>query len=95
MSGGMRKRLFLSNLSLNDMKTMTVSQFKAHFSEAIAWVRAGQQVGITLGKNRELIGVFMPQHSIKTGKRKLGILEGKASASFHNDFKMTEEEFLG
>ena len=77
------------------MKTMTVGQFKAHFSEAIEWVRAGQKVAVTFGKNRELIGIFMPQPVEKSGKRKLGQLEGKAYAVFHSDFKMSEEEFLG
>ncbi len=74
---------------------MTVGQFKANFSEAIEWVKAGQKLGVTFGKNRELIGVFVPQSIEKPGKRKLGILEGKASASFHSDFKMSQEEFLG
>ena len=74
---------------------MTVGQFKAHFSEAIEWVKAGQKVAVTFGKNKELIGVFMPHHIQNTGKRKLGIMEGKASASFHRDFKISEEDFLG
>ena len=30
----------------------------------------------------------------KRKKRKLGILEGKASVVFSDDFKMTEEEFI-
>ena len=77
------------------MRTMTVGQFKAHFSEAIEWVRAGQKVAVTFGKNKELIGVFMQQPVEKSGKRKLGLLEGKAAAIFHSDFKISEEEFLG
>ena len=66
-----------------------------HFSEAIEWLKAGQKVAVTFGKSRELIGVFGPQSVKKQGKRKLGQMEGKASAVFHSDFKMSEEEFLG
>ena len=76
------------------MKTMTVGEFKTHFSEVIDQVKGGEQIAVTFGKKKEIVGYFLPEMP-KTGKRELGILEGKASIGFSDDFKMTEEEFLG
>jgi hypothetical protein len=49
---------------------------------------------MTVGKKKEIVGYFLP-HLPKTGKRELGILQGRADIEFSGDFKMTEEEFLG
>jgi len=38
---------------------------------------------------------LVPKSSEKPKKRPLGILEGKMTVTFADDFKMTEEEFLG
>lgn len=72
---------------------MSVGEFKTHFSEVIEQVKAGEEIAVTFGKKREIVGYFMPEASQKP-KRKLGILEGKAKVIFAPDFKMTEEEFL-
>lgn len=40
------------------------------------------------------LGVVEPQ-VLRSTPRKLGILQGKGKAIFADDFKMTEEEFLG
>jgi hypothetical protein len=78
------------------MKTMTVGEFKAKFSDVIAQVKAGQEIAVTFGKKKEIIGYFTPEGETgKVEKRTLGILEGKAVAVFHEDFEITEEEFLG
>ena len=77
------------------MKTMTVGEFKTHFSEVIEQVKAGIEIAVTYGKKKEIVGYFLPKSSQPQAKRQLGILEGKASATFADDFKMTEEEFLG
>lgn len=80
---------------MSDIKKMTVGDFKSHFSEVIEWVKSGKKIAVTFGKKKEVVGYFVPQqHGIKE-KRHLGKLEGKASAVFHKDFEMTEEEFLG
>jgi antitoxin (DNA-binding transcriptional repressor) of toxin-antitoxin stability system len=76
------------------MKTMSVGEFKTHFSDVIEQVKAGEEVAVTYGKKKELIGYFSPKKQQKS-KIKLGIMEGKAKAIFGPDFKMTEEEFLG
>jgi hypothetical protein len=77
------------------MKTMTVGEFKAHFSEVIDQVKAGEQIEVTYGKKKEVVGYFQPKISEPKPKRKLGILEGKATAIFGDNWEMTEEELLG
>jgi antitoxin (DNA-binding transcriptional repressor) of toxin-antitoxin stability system len=77
------------------MQTMTVGEFKSRFSEVIEKVKAGEEIAVTFGKRKEVVGYFLPGKGKKKTKRKLGILEGKATFSFKPGFKMTEEEFLG
>jgi hypothetical protein len=76
------------------MKTMTVTEFKTHFSDVIEWIKSGETIAVTYGRKKEIIGYFVHELPNKP-KRQLGILEGKAQAIFGPDFKMTEEEFLG
>jgi len=76
------------------MKTMTVGEFKTHFSEVIDQVKAGEEIAVTYGKKKEVIGYFIPEKPEKP-KRKLGLLEGKIEVTFMPDFEMTTEEFLG
>jgi hypothetical protein len=87
------KKVFLLKRMMEEMKIVTVAQFKAHFAETIEWVRSGQKVGVTSGKKQDLIGIFMPQVLSKPEKRRLGQLEGLAKAVFHDDFKMSDIEF--
>jgi hypothetical protein len=86
------KLSLISNLKC--MKTMTVSEFKTHFSDVIEQVKAGEEIAVTYGKKKEVIGYFSPETSQKP-KIKLGILEGKATFTFGPDWEMTTEEFLG
>ena len=76
-----------------DMKTMTVGEFKTHFSDVIEQVKAGEEIAVTYGKRKDVVGYFSHKKPQKP-KIKLGIMEGKAKAIFGPDFKMTEEEFL-
>jgi antitoxin (DNA-binding transcriptional repressor) of toxin-antitoxin stability system len=76
------------------MKTMTVGEFKTHFSDVIEQVKAGEKIAVTYGKKKAIIGYFSPEKPQKP-KRKLGILEGKVEVIFKPDFEMTIEEFLG
>ncbi|MES2277625.1 MAG: prevent-host-death protein [Bacteroidota bacterium] len=77
------------------MKTMTVAEFKTHFSEVIDQVKAGEKIEVTFGKSKEVVGYFTADCQPALAKRELGILEGKASVTFNGDFKMSEDEFLG
>lgn len=76
------------------MTEMTIGEFKIHFSEVVKKVKTGEKIAVTSGKKKEIVGYFVPDISENKKKRKLGILEGKATAIFKDDFKMTEEELL-
>jgi hypothetical protein len=76
------------------MKTMTVGEFKTHFSEVLEHIKGGEKIAVTFGKKKEVVGYFLPELPGQA-KRNLGILEGKANAIFRDDFKMTDDEFLG
>lgn len=77
------------------MQTMTVSEFKSHFSDVLDLVQQGEDVVISYGKKKEKIAVLVPFASYE-GKphRILGLLTGKASFSIADDFKITDEELL-
>lgn len=77
------------------MKTMSVGEFKAHFSEVIEDVKAGIGIAVTYGRKKEVIGYFVPDMEENIKERKIGMLDGKAEIIFKDDFKITEEEFLG
>jgi len=77
------------------MKTFTIGDFKTNFSQILEWVRAGEEVAIAFGKKKEIVAYLVPRSARPRKKRQLGLLEGKATVVFHDDFKMTEEEFLG
>lgn len=76
------------------MKTMTVGEFKTHFAEVVEAVKSGIGIAVTYGRKKEIVGYFLPKSGMHKSKRKLGLMEGKATAVFKPDFKITEEEFL-
>ena len=77
------------------MKTMSVGEFKANFSEVLKRVLAGEEIGILYGKRKEVVAKLVPKNAGKQSRRKIGIMENKGKIKFGADFKMTEEEFLG
>ncbi len=77
------------------MKTMSVGEFKANFSEVLKLVLAGEEIGILYGKKKEIVAKMVPKTIEKKPRRKLGVLEGKGKIKFGTDFKITEEAFLG
>lgn len=77
------------------METITVNEFKANFAEILGKVKAGEEIGIAENSDNEVIACLVPKDHVKKPQRKLGILEGKMKVTFMDDFKMTEEEFLG
>jgi antitoxin (DNA-binding transcriptional repressor) of toxin-antitoxin stability system len=77
------------------MKTMTVGEFKARFSEALDAVRAGETIIVAYGRNRRKIAAMVPYAEVtKAAKRPLGLLKGKARVGFARDFKLGDEELL-
>ncbi|CAN5583403.1 hypothetical protein BH09BAC4_BH09BAC4_00420 [soil metagenome] len=77
------------------MKTMTVGDLKSHFSEVIQEVKAGEEIAVAFGKKKEIVAYLIPKSARKPEKRQLGLLQGKSTVTFADDFKMTEEDFLG
>ena len=78
------------------MKTteLTVGEFKARFSEALALVSHGEAVSVTYGRSRRSVALLVPPPARKT-RRKLGLLAGKVKITVAPDWVLTDEEFLG
>jgi antitoxin (DNA-binding transcriptional repressor) of toxin-antitoxin stability system len=78
------------------MKTLPVGEVKAQLSEILEKVKQGESVGILYGRKKRPIAMIVPYlDSEKKKERKIGILDGKVKVTFADNFKMTEEEFLG
>ncbi len=77
------------------MKSLTVGEFKAQFSEVLKGLQAGEPIAITYGKKRTKLAVLVPYDQyVNTIERKLGVLQDKAHYHIHDDFKMTDEDVL-
>jgi antitoxin (DNA-binding transcriptional repressor) of toxin-antitoxin stability system len=76
------------------MKTYSVADFKANFSDILSMVQDGEEVAIAYGKRKEVVAVLSPKQKVKP-VRKLGTLEHKGKVIIHDDWKMTAEELLG
>ena len=77
------------------MKSIAVGEFKALFSSVIKELQEGHPITITYGKKRTKLAVLVPYDQyVKTAKRQIGVLQGKASFTMHDDFKLTDEAFL-
>lgn len=77
------------------MKTLGVGELKADFSAVLDEVRHGHSVAIGYGKQKKRLAVIVPyEEYTKKARRKLGVLENRASCNIHDDFQMSDEEFL-
>ncbi|GBR74865.1 antitoxin phd [Candidatus Termititenax aidoneus] len=76
------------------MKSYTVGELKARFSDVLSLVKDGESVEVLYGRAKKPVAMFMP-YKPKLPKRKLGILDGKATFKEKGDGKITLEEFLG
>lgn len=79
------------------MMTISADQIEANASAVLRELAKGERVGVTFGDGKTIQAYLVPGQPVPRGKgpRKLGILEGKGTVTFADDFKMTEEEFLG
>ena len=78
------------------MKTLPVGELKAQFSEVLEKVKSGESFVILYGKKKKPIAMIVPyKDSVEKKERKIGLLEGKVTILFSDDFKMSEEELLG
>jgi antitoxin (DNA-binding transcriptional repressor) of toxin-antitoxin stability system len=76
------------------MKVITVGEFKTNLSQIIEKILKGEEYIVSYGRKKRKIFKVVPYHEEKH-KRKLGVLEGKATVEFAKDWKMSTEEFLG
>ncbi|MDP2752040.1 MAG: hypothetical protein Q8O31_05490 [Rhodocyclaceae bacterium] len=77
------------------MQTMTVGEFKTRFSEVLNAVQAGETIAVCYGRNRRKVATMMPYAMIKpSGNRPLGLLKGKVSIRFSDDFALTDDTLL-
>ncbi|MBI3525723.1 MAG: type II toxin-antitoxin system Phd/YefM family antitoxin [Betaproteobacteria bacterium] len=78
------------------MRTLTIGEFKAQFSDVLTTVQAGESVVVCYGRKMERVAVLVPyaEFAANAGKRPLGLLKGRASFSVADDFKLTDDEFL-
>ena len=77
------------------MKTMTVGEFKARFSEALDAVLEGETIVVSYGRNHQKVAAMVPYAQLKqVEKRPLGLLKGKAALKFASDFDIDDESLL-
>ena len=70
---------------------MAVGELKTHFSQILDEVKQGKKVGILYGRAKKPVAMIVPYCEEKT-ERKIGILDGKVSIEFRDDFAITAEE---
>jgi hypothetical protein len=77
------------------MRTLMVDELKKDFAGVMKFIAQGEDVALRYGNRKRNIAVLIPfEKYTASHKRKLGLLESKASFSIKEDFKMTDEEFL-
>lgn len=75
------------------MKTMTVGEFKARFSEALDAVRDGETIVVSFGRNHRKVAATVPYSELKTAKRRpLGLLKSTARIRVAKEFALTDDE---
>ena len=78
------------------MKTMTVGELKAQFSEVLGkMIKNGEPVAISYGKKKQKVAAIIPYEQLKPQtERPLGLMEGRARCVIHDDFALSDEEML-
>jgi prevent-host-death family protein len=86
-----------SVLARGVMKTMTVGELKAHFSEMLSQVvEGGDPVAISYGRKKETVAAIVPYSMLdKSEPRPLGVMKGRGRCVVHDDFAVSDEEMLG
>jgi antitoxin (DNA-binding transcriptional repressor) of toxin-antitoxin stability system len=74
------------------MKAMPVGELKTHFSDVLEKVMSGEKVGILYGRVKKPVAMIVPYVEEKKIERKIGILDGKVTIKFKDNFEMTAEE---
>lgn len=75
------------------MKTYSVGELKANFSEILKDVEKGEKVAIAFGKKKEVKAIIVPKENEKLPPRKLGFLKGEKYFMAKDFNKTTKAEF--
>ena len=77
------------------MKTVGVGEIKAHFSDILEQVKGGEKIAVAYGKKKKKVAVIVPydEYSPK-GRRRLGLLQGKAGFEIRPGFVIADEDLL-
>ena len=77
------------------MKTLQVGELKRRFSEVLESIRNGDEIAITFGRKKERVAVIVPIEKYqRKAKRRLGLGSETGSCVIHDDFEMSDDEFL-
>lgn len=78
------------------MKTMSVGELKAHFSEILSQIAAGgEPVAISYGRKKQTVAAIVPFAMLAQGaERPLGAMKGRGRCVIHEDFSLTDAELL-
>ena len=78
------------------MKTLSVGEFKAHFSEVLEqMLKTGEPVAISYGKKKQKIAAIIPYDQLKPqAERALGLMQGRARCVIRTDAALSEEDML-
>jgi hypothetical protein len=78
------------------MKTMTVGELKAQFSEVLGMIaQNGEPVAISYGKKKEKVAAIIPFNQLNfQGARSLGVMQGYAKCDFSDDAALSDVDML-
>ncbi|MBA3647482.1 MAG: prevent-host-death protein [Chitinophagales bacterium] len=77
------------------MKTFSVGDLKANFSDVLNMVREGEEIAISYGRKKKIVARIIPEKKVNIKKkRRLGLLKGKGKVTFHGQWRITDEDFL-
>lgn len=77
------------------MNTMYLEEMPLNVSDVINILNNGESIELLQKNNSTPIALIIPFSNKGASKRKLGLLESKGEIIIKEDFKITEEEFIG
>ena len=69
--------------------TLSVTEFKVQFSNVIKCVKAGEEIIVTYGRKKQIVGVFKQRERKKMPDRKIGIYDNMQGYKMAEDFNLT------
>ena len=74
------------------MKILSIKDFKAQFSTFIKWMKANEEIMLTYGKKKHIVGVFKKVTIEKLATRKIGIYDNMKGYKMAEDFNETSQK---